>query len=55
MCTPSVIAGFLTNMDWRSIILVIVICVLSAAMYYPFFKVVERQEVEKERADKSVQ
>lgn len=48
MCTPSIVAGFLTNMDWRSIILVAVICVLSAVMYYPFFKIMEKQELEKE-------
>lgn len=53
MCTPSIIGGFLTNMDWRSIVLVAIICVLSAAMYYPFFKIVEKQEVEKENALKA--
>ena len=55
MAMPSIIAGFLTNMDWRSIVLVIFICVLSAAIYYPFFKVLEREELEKERSSKSVQ
>lgn len=55
MCTPSIVAGFLTNMDWRSIILVAVICILSAVMYYPFFKIVEKQELEKEMANESAE
>lgn len=49
MCTPSIVAGFLTNMDWRSVVLVVVVCALSAAIYYPFFKIMEKQELLKEK------
>lgn len=44
--------GFLTNGDWRSILANVIQLVLSVALYYPFFKVMERKELEKEHEAK---
>lgn len=36
--------GFLTNGDWRTILVNALQLVLSVALYWPFFKIMERQE-----------
>lgn len=43
--------GFLTNGDWRTILVNALQLVLSVALYWPFFKIMERQE-EAEEAKK---
>lgn len=40
--TPVGLAQYLTTMDWRAIILFLVIIALGILMYYPFFKLYER-------------
>ncbi|MBF0786342.1 MULTISPECIES: PTS sugar transporter subunit IIC [unclassified Streptococcus] len=41
--------GFLTNGDWRSIIANVLQLILTVALYWPFFKVMEKQELEAEQ------
>lgn len=45
---PVFMEGFLTGFDWRSIIIQIVQVALSFGLYLPFFKVLEKQELERE-------
>ncbi|MFC4771987.1 PTS sugar transporter subunit IIC [Enterococcus hermanniensis] len=45
---PVFMEGFLTGFDWRSIIIQIVQVGLSFGLYLPFFKVLEKQELERE-------
>lgn len=45
---PVFIEGFLTNFDWRSIIIQIIQVAMSVALYFPFFKILEKQELERE-------
>lgn len=40
--------GFLTNMDWRDVIVQAIQVVLSFAIYFPFFKILERKQLESE-------
>lgn len=48
---PVFIYSFFATQDVRAIILVIINLAVSAAIYYPFFKVYEKQEIEKERLE----
>ena len=43
--------GFLTNGDWRSIVANALQLVLSIALYWPFFKIMERQQEAKEQEE----
>lgn len=49
---PIFMEGFLTGFDWRAIIIQLVQIGLSFALYLPFFKVLERQELEQEKTAK---
>ena len=49
---PVFMEGFLTGFDWRAIIVQLVQIGLSFALYLPFFKVLERQELEQEKTTK---
>lgn len=40
--TPVVLAQYLTTMDWKAVILFLVILALGVLMYYPFFKLYEK-------------
>ena len=48
--------GFLTNGDWRTIIVCAIQLIASVAIYWPFFKIMERNdEIEAmEKAQKAV-
>jgi PTS system, lactose/cellobiose family IIC component len=46
---PVFMEGFLTGFDWRAIIVQLVQIALSFALYLPFFKVLERQELDQEQ------
>lgn len=46
---PVFMEGFLTGFDWRSIIIQLVQIALSFGLYLPFFKVLEKQELEREQ------
>lgn len=52
---PAPIAQFLTNMDVRSIFLVLVMIVLDGLVYYPFLKVWDNQKLEEENRSVSVE
>ncbi|MEG0292896.1 PTS sugar transporter subunit IIC [Enterococcus sp.] len=45
---PLPLAQVLSTMDWRAVLLVIFIFVLSILMYYPFFKMYEKKVIETE-------
>lgn len=40
--------GFLTNLDWRDVIVQIIQVLLSLALYWPFFKILEKRQLENE-------
>lgn len=42
--------GFLTNGDWMSIVANLIQLVLAVVIYWPFFKIMERQELREEKA-----
>lgn len=45
---PTPIQAYLSNYDWRSIVLVAVVLVVSSLIWYPFFKAYDQQQVQKE-------
>ncbi|MDD7304953.1 MAG: PTS transporter subunit EIIC [Peptoniphilaceae bacterium] len=46
--TPFFLQGYLMNLSFKSIILQIFILLLSIVMYYPFFKILEKEELKNE-------
>ncbi len=46
---PVFVEGFLTGFDWRAVIIQVVQVGLSFFLYLPFFKVLEKQELEMEK------
>ncbi|MBC1502832.1 PTS sugar transporter subunit IIC [Listeria booriae] len=46
--TPIPLAQYLSTMDWRAIILIIVVLAVAVCMYYPFFKMYEKSLVKEE-------
>ncbi|CAJ1176505.1 PTS sugar transporter subunit IIC [Companilactobacillus paralimentarius] len=52
--TPTVISGFLmTGGDWRASLWQLIELIVSVAAYYPFFKVLDRQEIKVEQAEEA--
>ena len=50
---PGPIGAFLaTGSDWRAAVLSIVLILISILVYYPFFKMMEADELKKEMAGK---
>lgn len=49
--------GFLTNGDWRTILVCALQLVLAIAIYWPFFKIMEREELsqESEKTNKAIE
>lgn len=47
---PSIFGSFLSTMDVKAVILVLTLIVLDAVLYYPFFKMYEKQLVQQENA-----
>lgn len=45
---PPGVGAFLTTYDWRSVVLVFVSLILMALIYYPFFKMMEKDELKRE-------
>lgn len=45
---PIFMEGFLTGFDWRAVIIQVIQVALSFGLYLPFFKVLEKQEFERE-------
>ncbi|MEG0092659.1 MAG: PTS sugar transporter subunit IIC, partial [Erysipelotrichaceae bacterium] len=48
---PSPIGAFFSTMDWRAIVLVLGLILIDMIMYYPFFKVYEKNLVALENED----
>ena len=46
---PSVFGAFLSTMDVKALILIVLLIVLDAVIYFPFFKIQEKQLVEMEK------
>ncbi|TZE81286.1 PTS sugar transporter subunit IIC [Calorimonas adulescens] len=53
--TPAPIGAFLATMDWRAIILVFALLILDMVLYYPFFKIYEKQLIEQEGEEEGIQ
>jgi len=45
---PAPFGAFLSTMDWRAVVLVLILIIIDGVMYYPFFKVYERDLVKLE-------
>lgn len=48
---PPGLGAFLMTLDWKSVVLVFINLILMTAIYYPFFKVMETHELNKEEED----
>lgn len=46
---PPGVGAFLMTLDWKAFVLVIFTIVLMTLFYYPFFKAMEKNEIEKEK------
>lgn len=53
--TPSPICAFLSTMDWRAPLLVVILIALDVVLYLPFFKVYEKQMLQGEKAAKQTE
>ncbi|GAB5055991.1 hypothetical protein COSHB9_03780 [Companilactobacillus alimentarius] len=52
--TPTIISGFLmTGGDWRAAVWQLIELIIAVAAYYPFFRVLDRQELKTEQAEES--
>ncbi|WP_429976171.1 PTS sugar transporter subunit IIC [Enterococcus sp. DIV0086] len=51
---PSLIGAFLSTMDWRAVILVLILIILDGLMYYPFLKVYEKNLVQLENESNTI-
>lgn len=49
--TPAPFSGWLTTGDWRGAVLMIVTLLVSIAIYYPFFRVVDNRQAKLEEED----
>jgi len=49
--TPAPIGAFLATMDWRAAALILCLIVIDFAIYYPFFKIYEKQCIQQEVED----
>lgn len=45
---PAPIGAFLSTMDWRAVVLVILLIVIDGLIYYPFLKVYEKNLIKLE-------
>ena len=50
---PPGVGAFLMTLDWRSVVLVFGLLILMTIFYYPFFKAMEKDELEKEKQNES--
>ncbi len=53
--TPAPIGAFLSTLDWRAVVLVFALLVLDIILYYPFFKVYERQLIKEESGKEDIE
>ena len=47
---PPGVSAFLMTLDWKAVVLVFVLLILQTVFYYPFFKMMEKEELQKEQA-----
>ena len=48
---PPIIGGFLaTGASWQGAVLQVVLILVSVVIYYPFFKIADKRNLEKEKA-----
>ncbi len=52
---PVGIANFMTSLDWRNIVFVLLMFPVVYLVYYPFFKIYEKQCLEKEKAEEEAE
>lgn len=52
---PAPFGAFLSTMDWKAVVLVIILIFIDGAIYYPFFKVYERDltKIESEESEEN--
>jgi len=48
---PAGIPAYILTQDWKAVVLVAILLVIDAAVYYPFFKAYERITMEREEAE----
>lgn len=46
---PPGVGAFLMTLDWKCVALVFILLILMTLFYYPFFKMMEKEELEKEK------
>ncbi|MGN1277187.1 MAG: PTS sugar transporter subunit IIC [Floccifex sp.] len=46
---PPGVGAFLMTLDWKCVVLVFLLLALMTLIYYPFFKMMEKEELEKEK------
>ena len=49
--TPTVLGAFISTLDWRSCLLVVVMFAIDWVIYYPFFKIYEKRCIEQENGE----
>lgn len=47
---PPGVSAYLMTLDWKSVALVFILLIIMGILYYPFFKAMEKNQVEKEQA-----
>ncbi|MHC5269531.1 PTS sugar transporter subunit IIC [Enterococcus sp. LJL98] len=47
--TPFVAQAYLSSMDWRNVVFTLFLVFTSAIIYYPFFKIMEKNRLEEEK------
>lgn len=50
--TPVLLSGFIAFGSWKGVVLQLVLIAASTAIYYPFFKMCDREELKQEQASK---
>lgn len=48
---PSVIGAFFSTMDWKAPVLILILIVIDGLLYFPFFKIYEKQLVKLENGE----
>lgn len=48
---PPGVSAFLMTLDWKCVVLVFILLIFMTLFYYPFFKMMEKEELQKEAAE----
>jgi len=49
---PSIIGAFFSTMDWKAPVLIVLLMAIDGAIYFPFYKIYERNLVKQEQGEK---